>query len=58
MQSKKRLPATWLDGDCMNIHISPSQEDQLAVLLERLRLAMDLKGDVVGFTYAYHSLLK
>jgi hypothetical protein len=26
MQSKKRLPATWLAGDCMNIHISPSQE--------------------------------
>ena len=26
MQSKKRLPATWLAGDCMNIHISPFQE--------------------------------
>jgi hypothetical protein len=27
MQSKKRLPATWLAGDCMHIHISPSQEE-------------------------------
>ena len=27
MQSRKRLPATWLAGDCMNIHISPSQEE-------------------------------
>jgi len=24
MQSKNRLPATWLAGDCKNIHISPS----------------------------------
>jgi len=24
MQSKKRLPATWLAGDCMNIHLTLS----------------------------------
>ena len=41
MQSKKRLPATWLAGDCMNIHISPSQEEgQLAVLLSGFFLAI------------------
>jgi len=26
MQSKIQLPAIWLAGDCMYIHISPSQE--------------------------------
>ncbi|MDP1884670.1 MAG: hypothetical protein Q8L10_04910 [Candidatus Moranbacteria bacterium] len=47
MQSKKRLPATWLAGDCMNIHISPSQEEgQHAGMPERLILAMDLSDDV------------